>query len=306
VSLGHSVAEKILAWRSNDGASRRVCYTPGTAPGLWQPTPPGCKPALLPGWRCLTPFAISGVSQFPPRDPPPLTDPRYTAAFVQVKALGGVHSTVRTPEQTQIARFWEDGEGTVTPPGHWNRIAQTVSRDRGLSLPENARLFALLNIALGDASILCWECKYRHNYWRPIHAIRVADRDGNPDTTPDRCWTPLLPTPPFPAYTSGHSSYSGTAATVLAHFFGSDAVRFCTTSEGLPCVTRSFSSFWAAAEEAGWSRIYGGIHWDFDNLDGLAAGRALGDYVAGRFLLPEGRLSSRWASAVFATRRRER
>ena len=96
------------------------------------------------------------------------------------------------------------------------------------------------------------------------------------------------------------------AATVLAHFFGSDAVRFCTTSEGLPCVTRSFGSFWAAAEEAGWSRIYGGIHWDFDNLDGLAAGRALGDYVAGRFLLPEGRLSSRWASAVFATRRRER
>jgi hypothetical protein len=193
--------------------------------------------------------------------------------------LGGRASTRRTAEQTLIAWFWDDGAGTVTPPGHWNRIAQAAARARGTTPAENARLFALLNLALADAGIACWDCKFTYRLWRPITAIREADLAGNPDTRPDPRWTPLLTTPPFPSYTSGHSTFSGAAAALLAHFFGTDAVRFTIESEGLPGYTRSFASFSAAAREAGRSRIYGGIHYEFDNRAGLALGRALADRV---------------------------
>jgi hypothetical protein len=305
VRLGQGVAERILAWRATDGSDRRSDYTPGTGVGWWQPTPPDFKPALLPQWRFVTPFAMQGTSQFPAQDPPPLNSPQYVAALQQVRDLGAVNSVVRTRDQTEIAHFWEDGEGTVTPPGHWNRIAQTVARARGLCLADNARLFALLNLSLADAGILCWECKYRYSYWRPIQAIRYADRTGNPNTPADPCWTPLLKTPPFPTYSSGHSTFSGTAAAVLANFFGTDEVPFTSTSEKLPCVRRSFRTFSSAAEEAGWSRIYGGIHYDFDNFEGLRAGRALGDYVSRNFLQPAPLPGGGEAAATsFATRRR--
>jgi membrane-associated phospholipid phosphatase len=304
VRLGQGVAERMLACRANDGSNRRSDYIPGTGPGWWQPTTPDCRPALLPQWRFVTPFAMQGVAQFPAQDPPPLTSPQYTGSFLQVKALGAVNSTLRTRDQTEIAHFWEDGEGTVTPPGHWNRIAQVVSRDRGLCLADNARLFALLNLSLADAAILCWECKYRYSYWRPIHAIRCADRAGNPEISADPCWTPLLKTPPFPSYSSGHSTFSATAAAVLANFFGTDEVPFTTTSEKLPCVRRSYRTFSSAAEEAGWSRVYGGIHWDFDNFEGLRMGRALGDYVSRNLLLPAQPPAREDTAASFATRRR--
>jgi hypothetical protein len=240
----------------------------------------------VPQWPTLIPFAVTEIERFRPAPPPALTSAEYAAAFNDVKALGARDSATRTPEQTLIARFWSDGDGTVTPPGHWNRIAQTVARERGTSLAENARLFALLNVTMADAAILCWDCKYRFNFWRPITAIREADHDANPGTESDPYWAPLLTTPPFPSYTSGHSTFSGAAASTLAHFFGTDAVRFTTTSEGAPGVTRSFERFSAAAEEAGRSRIYGGIHYEFDNQSGLATGRALADEICRHFLLP--------------------
>jgi membrane-associated phospholipid phosphatase len=276
VALGHAVAEKVLAWRAADGQGRRVAYRPRLGPGLWQPTPPRYKPALLPQWPRLACFAMRSGDQFRPSAPPPLDSAEYEAAYREVEALGGIDSRVRTREQTQIARFWADGDGTVTPPGHWNRIAQGVSRDRRLTLEENARLFALLNVALADAGIACWDCKFKYEFWRPVQAIRESDPR----------WTPLLETPPFPAYSSGHSTFSGAAAAVLAMFFGTDAVRFCSTSDDLPGVTRSYTSFSAAAAEAGQSRIYGGIHWQFDNVEGLHCGREVGEYVCKYFLRP--------------------
>ncbi len=286
VAWGQQVAERMLAWRSRDGADRQVVYTPGNRVGDWQPTPPKYQAPLVPQWTQLTCFCMSSSFQFRPQGPPPLTSVEYARSLNQVKALGGIHSTQRTPEQTQIAWFWIGGEGSVTPPGQWNRIAQIVARAQGNTLEQNARLFALLNLALADAAISCWDCKYHFGFWRPIHAIWYADRDGNPDTHPDLTWTPLLPTPPFPSYTSGHSTFSSTAATVLACFFGTDAMPFDAQSDDLPGVTRSFASFSAAAREAGMSRIYGGIHYDFDNEDGLAVGRAIGEYVCRNYLLP--------------------
>src|SRR5262249_333109 len=144
------------------------------------------------------------------------------------KSLGGVGSRERTPEQTEIALFWADADGTSTPPGHWNRIARTVARDRGTTMAENARLFAILNVALAAASIACWVRTCPFEYWRPGQAV---GEEAPP-------WEPLVATPPFPSFTSGHSSFSGAAAAVLERFFGTDAVRFADVSEGLPGVVR--------------------------------------------------------------------
>jgi membrane-associated phospholipid phosphatase len=262
-----------------------VSYTPGTNPGDWQPTPPAFLPALAPQWPYVTPFAMTSGSKLRPAPPPALDTTAYAAAFNEVKSLGRADSTTRTDEQTQIARFWNDGLGTAFAMGYWNRIAAQVATDRGLSLVQDARLFALLNIAEADAHIACWDAKYAYNLWRPVTAIRAADTDNNPATDPDATWTPLLVTPNFPSYTSAHSTLSGAAAEVLTALFG-DSYHFTVGSEGVPGVTRSFSSFEGAAAEAGQSRIYGGIHFQFDNQGGLASGHALGQFVVGNFLLP--------------------
>jgi hypothetical protein len=221
----------------------------------------------------VTPFGIASASQFRPAFPPDLRSAEYARHFQEVKDLGSFSSTLRTREQTEIAHYWADGAGTVTPPGHWNRIAQGVARSSGLSLQENARLFALLNAALADAAIVCWDMKFACNFWRPVTAIHEADRDGNEQTQPDPAWRPLLETPPFPTCTSGHSTFSGAAAETLKLFFGRDDLRFTDVSESGRI--RTFISFLEAANEAGRSRIYGGIHFEFDNAAGLESGRAV-------------------------------
>ncbi len=280
VALGEGVADKTLEWREDDGAGRKGPVVSESAPGLWEPTPPDFKPPLLPHWSRVTPFVVtrSAGIRLPP-EPPELTSTAYTKDFDEVKLLGRADSEKRTPEQTVIAWFWEDGVGTVTPPGHWNRIAQSVARAKATPLVENARLFALLNFALADAGVLCWECKYRHRLWRPVTAIRAAADDDNPDTDADPDWHSLLTTPPFPSYVSGHSTFSGAAAAVLADFFG-DETKATATSEAFPGMTRTFKSFSTLAAECGRSRIYGGIHYECDNREGLELGKQIGRYCS--------------------------
>lgn len=277
-ALGNYVAERILEARCNDGSAETGKYTLKANLGAWRSTAPFFKDALLPEWGYVKPFAIKKGTMHRPSGPPALSSLQYAAAFNEVKRLGGKDSQVRTKEQTDIAHFWADDAGTVTPPGHWNRIAQSIARDRRTTLAENARLFAHLNMSLADAGILCWVIKFTFDFWRPITAIR--------ETTDDVRWAPLLNTPPFPAYVSGHSTFSSAAAASLAESFGTDKIRFATTSDDLPGVTRTFDSLWAAAEEAGMSRIYGGIHWKFDNEDGLKVGKTLGEYVTRNTLAP--------------------
>lgn len=287
VHLGEAIADNYLAWRGGDGSSAVVRYTPGSEPGDWGLTPPDFLPPLVPQWGNVTPFALTSPDQFAPPGPPALDSPEYAAALNEVKELGRFDSPTRTAEQTEIALFWADGPGTFTPAGHWNQIAQGISLQRGLGLAENAQLFALLNIALADAGIACWRAKYDTGFWRPIAAVRQADQDGNPLTAPDPTWIPLLKTPNFPTYTSGHSTFSGAAEVVLTAFFGVD-VAFTDQSDGhtgfaqrplAETVNRSFTSFAQAAEEAARSRVYGGIHFEFDSADGLAQGRAIGQHV---------------------------
>jgi membrane-associated phospholipid phosphatase len=269
---------------------------PGSGPGFWQPTPrpnPTPPPAELPGlpaaapqWATVTPFCIPSDSAFRPPQQPDLDSPEYTAAFDEVKSLGARDSTTRTAKQTEIARFWFGGAGTFTSGGYWNLIAQEVAAQRGDSLVQNARLFALLNLAQADAYFAVWDAKYTYNFWRPVTAIRAADTDGNDATTPDPGWTPLLVTPNFPSYVSGHSGHSAAAAAALAAFFGTDAVPFSLSTDSLPGVTHSFDSFSAAVREVSDARVYAGIHWRFDVVAGEAVGYEVGNYVVSHFLLP--------------------
>lgn len=290
VDWGHGVADQILALRANDGAATAaMAYNPPVGATWWTNTPPAFAPALLPGWPKVTPWALERGNQLrSPGQPVSPTDPAYLASWVEVYLLGGATSTLRTADQTEIALFWNDGAGTMTPPGHWMTIAQGFAADKNLSLQDSARLFALLGISLADAAIVAWDNKYAFHNWRPVTGIHLADIDGNAATFVDTTWSSLITTPPFPSYTSGHSTFSGAGSQVLALFNGSDDYAFSVGSDGLPGVTRDFDTFTEAAAEGGQSRIYGGIHWQYDNTDGLAGGRALGHYVYENYLRPLG------------------
>lgn len=286
LALGRDIAQKIIAHRSADGANTDVPYIPSAAPGQWRRTPPFFRPPLTPQWRYVRPFCLPSLTPFLPVDPPALNSPEYAQALNQVKRLGSKSSTERTAEQTEIAHFWSDFSYTAMPPGHWHEIAATIVQDRNLPVPETSRLFALLGMAQADAAILCWEAKYRWNLWRPVTAIQRANEDGNSDTEPDANWEQLLAAPPFPSYTSGHSTFSKASAQVLTRFFGTDAIPFTARSDTLPDVRRSFQSLAVCADEVGMSRIYGGIHFSFDNEEGKRTGGLIGDYVSANYLLP--------------------
>ena len=275
---GEFVANQILAARSNDGSDAIVPPPGGSGPGVWVPTPPAFLPYLLPQWGFVAPFAMTSSSQFRPPGPPSLDSERYAADYNEVKELGAAVGSTRTEEQTEIALFWADGAGTETPPGHWNSIAQIIAAAQGNTLEENARLLALLNIAMADAAICAWDAKYTFHFWRPVTAIAFAEPELN--------WMSFIVTPPFPDYTSGHSTFSAAAATVLPLFYGTEDLPFTVGSDFLPDVYRSFPTCFDAAEEAAVSRIYGGIHFRSASEDGLQAGTSIGEWTVTHYLLP--------------------
>ena len=278
ITWGEFVASQILAARANDGSNAVVPPPGGSGPGVWVPTPPGFLPYLLPQWGFVVPFGMSSSSQFRPAGPPSLDSQQYAADYEEVKQLGAAVGSTRTAEQSEIALFWADGAGTETPPGHWNSIAQIIATARGNTLEENARLFALLNIAMADAAICAWDAKYTFNFWRPVTAIAFAEPELN--------WTSFIVTPPFPDYVSGHSTFSAAAATVIPLFYGTEDLPFTTGSDFLPGVYRSFATCLDAAEEAAASRIYGGIHFRSASEDGLQAGISIGEWTTTHYLLP--------------------
>jgi hypothetical protein len=218
---------------------------------------------------------------------------KYTADFKEVKSLGGDDVTTpsaRTADQTEIALYWWESS-----PLKWNRIARTVSVDRGLNLWENARLFGLLNMALADGYVAMVDSKNHYNYWRPVTAIQAAGTDGNPGTAGDPTWAPLRPTPPNQDYVSGHSIEGGAGAEVLKQFFGTDAIGFHDCSETLPAgstcrdaspVFRSYTSFSQAADENALSRILIGFHFRKSIEEGTDYGRKIGRRAANRYLRP--------------------
>lgn len=291
VTFGRLVGDAVLARRASDGSQNTASYQPGSDPGDWNRTPPTMTGPALPQWPGVTPFVMQSGDQFRPAPPPALSSSAYAAAVDEVMKLGAANSLVRTQEQTAIAEYWSDGGGTATPPGHWNQIAIDQGLTRNHSLLENARMMAVLNMALADAGIASWDAKYHYDLWRPIDAIRKASTDGNNATVEDISWTPLLQTPAFQAYTSGHSTFSHAAATVLTSLLGENVAFLDRVDPGhagawpplddtSSLARRNYSNFRQAAEEAGLSRIYGGIHFSFDNTAGAAAGRSIGQLVA--------------------------
>lgn len=284
IRLGAESACAILTMRATDGASTaNYAFTGSTDIGQWQPTGPGYKPGVLPGWGSVTPFVLQSGAQFRPATLIELTGDQYADAYNEVATYGAINSTARTSDQTQTVDFWAANAGTVTPPGMWNQIANNVATQQGNSLEDNVRMFGMLNAALADAGIAAWDCKYSMLMWRPETAIANGDLDGNDATTGIAGWQPYMITPNHPSTVSGHSTFSAAGATVLAAFFGTDQVQFSLESAGY---TRSFDSLFAAAEEAGQSRIYGGIHYQFDNTMGLDLGSQVGAAVARNGLTP--------------------
>jgi hypothetical protein len=236
--------------------------------GSWRPTPPEYAPALFPQWRTMPLWgAVATEDLQKGLAPLDWRGSTFKRELLEVASIGDAKSSERTLEQTQIAHFWAAERGTVTPPGMWIEIALSLLERGKRPAQEAASVMLILSQALSDAGVSCWSMKYGFNIWRPVTAIR--------DLLPGhRDWTPLLDTPPFPGYVSGHSTFSSASATVLQTLLNAGPIS--AKSEGLPNVIRRYSSLWAAAEEAGKSRVYGGIHFDSDNRDGLELGHRVG------------------------------
>jgi hypothetical protein len=287
IALGQAAAAAMLAARQADGSGAPPQYTPGTAPGQWQPHPnpvppnppvpdpalaAGNWPAMLPQWGQVAPFIIATPWQFRLPGPPALASTEYARDYEEVKRVGGKTSTARTVEQSETAHYWYEGS-----PQSWSRIARVAAAQRGLDMWENARLLALVNAVIADGFIAGADTRYLYNFWRPVTAVRAGDADGNAATAADPAWETFLNTPPLPDYPSTHSIAGGAAATVLARFFGRDQVDFTMTS-GPPFagITRSFRSFSQAAQENADSRVYAGIHFRSACQDGAKLGKQIG------------------------------
>jgi membrane-associated phospholipid phosphatase len=263
LAWGGSVATQILTWRKTDGFSTILpTYVPGTAPGDWQPTPGGSGDPKFRSLAITTPFALTSPSQFRPAGPPALTSALYLRDLAEVKAFGNATSVVRTPFQTETAKFWQ----LDNPTDMWDRVADTLAIEHHFNLVRSARLLAFVNVAEADAASAVWDAKNTFNFWRPITAI------GDPT------WAPLMTTPYFQEYPSGHSGVSSAAATVLASFFGNET-DFTVTSNGLPGVTRSFSSFSDGVAQVTDARVFAGFHFRFSCNDAAATGAQVANYA---------------------------
>lgn len=286
IKLGELVADAILDARSDDGSSAQPApFVFGSGPGQFQSTPPNFPAAQFTEWSRVTPFALLSASQFRPGPPPALTSTVYTRNFNEVKSLGIVNSTTATADRALTGRFWN---GAIQ--NYWNEIAQTAALEHRLSLPESARLFALLNLAFADDVIAFYDAKYTYDFWRPITAIRAADTDNNPNTIANPAWLPAVgKTTPDPSYPGAHAVISTSGAFLLRSFFQQDRFNFKVTSEVLPGVERSFISFSAAQREATLSRIFAGVHFRSDLTTGSDLGEDVAAFVSSHFLQPNDR-----------------
>lgn len=287
VAVGEAAAAAVLAARENDGSDDDTPYVPGTRPGQYRPTPPDHTPAFRPGLGSVTPFAIRSAVRFRVRPPPPLRSGRYARDYDEVKRVGDVDSGdsgERPHDRADVARFYAVADAPL-----WSDAARQVSKAQGRTLAENARTFALLNIAIFDAVVACFDSKYFYDYWRPVTAIRLGDTDGNRRTGADGGWLSYVFTPPFPSYPSGHATFGGAARHVLEQLLGEDGHAIVLTHPQVPDIVLHYGSWKQIADDIDDGRVYGGVHYRFDQEAGARQGRRVGRYVLRHSLRPIGR-----------------
>jgi hypothetical protein len=290
-AIGQQVAEAILTWRTGDGWPTMIfgdpTYVLPSFPGLWQPTPPANSPATFTFFPKVKPFALLTSTQYLPSPPPVLTSTRYAQDLNEVKELGSLTSSTRTAEQTLMSQLFA---GVTTPIGFfhlWNIVAGTVSQQHGLSLIDTARMFVLVNVGLHDGLQTSITSKFAYGLWRPVTAIRRADEDLNPATLADPAWTPLLTTPTYPSYAGNAACISAAGARALEVALGRADVPFSVTwpLNAGGTLTRDFTGFWDLFEQAARSRIYGGIHFQFDSDASLEACARVPEFTDANYML---------------------
>ena len=287
VTAGAIAAAGIIALRANDGSFPNPApppFTGGTGIGVWRPTPPANAPMLAPWLGLVTPFAIKSPSQFRPPPPPDVNSPEYTRDYDEVKAMGALNNSARTPEQTDMAQFW-----AANYPVLWNKVLRDIANAHVDNIADSARLFALVSMSVADALITAWDSKISYVSWRPITAIQLGDIDGNPRTAGDPAWAPLVVTPPYPDHTSGANNITASTTRALELFFGTDEMTFdVTTTNTGPTIqdTRTFERFSDAAEEVETARIFEGIHFRFADTEARKQGKHIAQWVFGHLLQP--------------------
>jgi hypothetical protein len=277
VAVGMAAAALLVDWRANDGAVPPRFHAPATsAAGEWQSTT-GCPPAggILRHWQDVLPFGIESSSQFRAPAPPALKSARYAIDFHEVRVVGSTHSTRRPQDRADVAQFFN----AVSAVGVWNPAARQIALARGTSLSANARLFALLNMAISDGLVTVMETKYHYRLWRPETAIPAADTDGNRWTAADADFTPFIATPCFPSYPSAHATASYAARAVLERFVGRGPHNIMLSTPALPAVVLEYRKLEQITEDIDDARVFGGIHFRFDQEAGACQGTLVGRHV---------------------------
>jgi hypothetical protein len=292
VAIGEATARTMLTNRLNDGRFGPSPTPYPVAPGIWRPTPPNFANDPAPWVGNVRPFLVPSAEMLRTDGPNALTSAAYTEDFNEVKEVGSLTSTTRTPDQTDAAIFWQDHAHAL-----FNRIFRTLAVSQQLDIVDSARLFAMENLAGADASIGCWNDKYYWQFWRPITAIREADTDGNPDTQADPTWLPLfdpstavchpplLVTPPFPDHPSGHACNTGAFVHTLQNFFGTDKIAV-TAFSNKSCTTRSFERFSDILSEVIDARVWAGIHFRTADTQGAVLGKKVAQYLKKHYFQP--------------------
>jgi len=279
VALGEASAQTLITARANDGLLANVPYTPPTGPGFWQPTPPAFGPPLTPWLGQMVPFTMTNASQFfPDEGPNALDSQQWIDDYNQVKTLGAINSTVRTPEQTEIGLFWTEHTGK-----QYARAFQNLATQQGFGTLDTARLMAMLWAGYADAGIGCWNAKFSVSFWRPVTAIQAGG--GNPALVADPTWLPLANTPSHPEYPAAHGCATGAVSTILAGYFGSPKVTFSVDSK-VTNTTHTFTSTAALMNQVEKARIYAGFHYHHSVIEGKVLGTKVAHQLLEHYFTP--------------------
>jgi hypothetical protein len=282
IAAGEAAAAAVIASRANDNAGTAEFYLPSSSrAGQWQVTP-ACSAAggAFLHWRKVTPFGLLSADQFGMDAPPALTSVKYARDYNELKQVGSLNSPDRPQDRTDVARFY----AATAPVAAWNSVARQLSTAEGHSLSMNARSLALLNMSVSDAAVATFHTKYRDNFWRPETAIRMGDTDGNTRTDPDASFAPLISTPCFPGYPSAHAVLSNAAREVLERIYTSRLPSFTLSNPAVPGVNLKYSSLKQMTDDINDARVYGGIHFRFDQEAGADLGRRVGKFIYKNYL----------------------